>query len=301
MYPTVRPRPRPSKGQLPALGLATMALAGCTAFEAPKLQATAAESVIAVTAAHELIRFNAGQPSRLSPPKTITGLVPGDALVGIDFRVARGVLYAVGQSGQLYTLDPATAALSRVGAPTPGMVLTGMRFGVDFNPVADRVRLVSDSGANWRLHPDTGAAVDGNAAAPGLQPDTPLAWAAGDSSAGSTPGVLGVAYTYNKQNDKLTTNYAIERRGLLVMQGSHEGVQPVVSPNSGQLTTVGALGTGPVDDAAFDIADVSGVAYAGLLSSGRTQWVRIDLATGRATRIGTLDVAGGLRGMAIEP
>lgn len=304
MYATVRPRsrPRPSKGQLPALSLATMALAGCTAFEAPQLlQAPAAESVIAVTAAHELIRFNAGQPSRMSSPKAITGLVPGDALVGIDFRVARGVLYAVGQSGQLYTLDPATAALSRVGAPSAGFALAGSRFGVDFNPVADRVRVVSDSGANWRLHPDTGAAVDGDAATVGVQPDAVLAWAAGDVSAGIAPGLLGAAYTYNKQNDKLTTNYAIERRGLLVVQGSREGVQPVVSPNTGLLATVGALGTGALEDASFDIADVSGAAYASLRSAGRTQWVRIDLATGRAQHLGTLDVAGGLRGVAIEP
>ncbi len=291
---------------VPVLALATiLALGGCAAFEAPPPaqapQTPAAETVLAVTAAHALIRFNAGQPSRIASSKPITGLATGDALIGIDFRVARGVLYALGQSGQLYTLDPATAALSRVGAPTPGMVLAGRHFGVDFNPVADRLRVVSDSGANWRLHPDTGAAVDGDAASAGLQPDTKLAWAAGDASAGSAPGLLGAAYTYNKQNDKLTTNYAIEGRGFLVIQGSREGVQPVVSPNTGQLSTVGALGTGPIDDASFDIADVSGAAYAALRSRGGTQWVRIDLATGRATRIGTLDVAGGLRGMAIEP
>ncbi len=295
-------RRRSHAAALPAHCLASLALAGCATLPTPAPpQTRSAENVVAVTPAHELIRFNAGEPSRVATRKPITGLAPGDALVGIDFRVARGVLYAVGQSGQLYTLDPATAALSRVGAPTPGMALEGTRFGVDFNPVADRIRLVSDSGANWRLHPDTGAAVDGNADIPGVQPDARLAWAAGDASAGSAPGLLGAAYTYNKQNDKLTTNYAIERRGLLVLQGSREGVQPVVSPNTGQLTTVGALGTGPIDDASFDIADVSGAAYAALRSGGVTQWVRIDLASGRATRIGTLDVTGGLRGMAIEP
>ncbi|MEO5771546.1 MAG: DUF4394 domain-containing protein [Burkholderiaceae bacterium] len=294
-----------SAGRVPALALATaLALSGCAAVEPPPPQAAqkpAAESVIAVTAAHELIRFNAGQPSRIASRKTITGLATGDALIGIDFRIARGVLYAVGQSGQLYTLDPATAALSRVGAPTAGTVLAGRHFGVDFNPVADRLRVVSDTGANWRLHPDTGAAVDGDAASAGLQPDATLAWTAGDASAGSAPGLLGAAYTYNKQNDKLTTNYAIERRGLLVIQGSREGMQPVVSPNTGQLTTVGALGTGPIDDASFDIADVSGAAYAALRIGGSTLWVRIDLATGRATRIGTLDITSGLRGIAIEP
>lgn len=287
---------------LPAWVLATLALAGCAWGPTPAAPAMPRpENVVAVTAAHELIRFNAGAPSHIAWRRPITGMVAGDALVGIDFRIARGVLYAVGRSGQLYTLDPATAALSRVGAPTAGMVLEGSRFGVDFNPVADRVRLVSDTGANWRLHPDTGGAVDGDAASPGLQPDAALAWAARDASAGSAPALLAAAYTYNKQNDKLTTNYAIERKGLLVMQGSQEGMQPVVSPNSGLVATVGALGTGPLDDASFDIADVSGAAYAALRSGSVTQWVRIDLATGRASRIGTLDVAGGLRGIAVEP
>lgn len=291
-----------STGALPALALATLALGGCAAVGTLQpQQASAAENVVAVTAAHELIRFNAGQPSRILQRKAITGLAAGDTLVGIDFRIARGALYAVGQSGQLYTLDPATAALSRVGSPSPAFALAGSRFGVDFNPVADRVRVVSDSGTNWRLHPDTGAAVDGDAATVGVQPDAVLTWAAGDVSAGVAPGLLGAAYTYNKQNDKLTTNYAIERRGLLVVQGSREGVQPVVSPNTGVLATVGALGTGPLDDACLDIADVSGAAYASLRSVGRTQWVRIDLASGRAQHLGTLDVAGGLRGIAIEP
>lgn len=289
----------PTPSSLPLFVLAGSTLLGCAQLEPQG--PLAAETVFAVTQNHELIRFNAGQPGRVLARQAIAGLAPGDALVGIDFRVARGVLYGLGRSGQLYTLDTASAALTRVGQPAAAAPLQGERFGVDFNPVADRLRVVSDRGENWRLHPDTGAFVDGDVVAPGVQPDSALAWAAGDASAASPAALLAAAYTYNKQNDKLTTNFAIDRGGRLVMQGSREGVQPVVSPNSGRLTTIGALGTGPLDDASFDIADVSGAAYAALRTGGGGGWYRIDLASGRATRIGSLPDGGALRGIAIEP
>ena len=79
------------------------------------------------------------------------------------------------------------------------------------------------------------------------------------------PKLAAAAYTYNKQNDKLTTNYAIDRAaGTLVTQGSVEGVQPVVSPNTGLLRSVGPLGTGPLDAAALDTADTDNTALAAL-------------------------------------
>ncbi len=282
-----------------ALGL----LAGCATTPTEPEGPPAAEFVLAVTQDHQLIRFNAGQPGRVLDRKPLLGLPAGDALVGIDFRIARGVLYALSQQGRLFTVDTASGRLTAVGSAPLALALPAGDFGFDFNPVADRIRVVSGS-FNLRLHPDTGAAVDGDAATAGVQPDGRLSYAAGDRNAGKTPDVNAAAYTYNKRDDKLTTNYAIDRTlGQLVMQGSKEGVQPVVSPNSGQLTTVGPLGLPAIADASFDIADVSGAAYAAvrLAAGGATRWVRIDLETGRATPVGT--VAGGvaLRGMAIEP
>jgi hypothetical protein len=32
-------------------------------------------------------------------------------------------------------------------------------FPIDFNPVVDRIRIMSDAGQNLRVHPDTGAVV----------------------------------------------------------------------------------------------------------------------------------------------
>ena len=55
--------------------------------------------VYAISGSHELLRLEAAQPSRVIERKPLTGLAPGDALIGIDFRVARGVLYALSRSG----------------------------------------------------------------------------------------------------------------------------------------------------------------------------------------------------------
>lgn len=262
------------------------------------------EMVFAVTAAMDLIHFNAGQPQRVLARTRVTGLGAGEKLLGIDYRVARGVLYALSSSGRLYTLDTGSGVLKPVGPAPSAVALTGALFGFDFNPVADRIRVVSDSGLNLRLHPDTGAAVDGNPAIEGVQGDTALAYAAGDTNFGKTPALVAAAYTYNKQNDKLTTNFAIDRRlGVLVMQGSREGVTPVVSPNTGQLTTVGPLGLGELVDASLDIADVSGAAFAVVRTAGRTRTrlVLVDLTSGRAQDIGTVGDGAALLGMAVEP
>jgi hypothetical protein len=268
-----------------ALAGVALLLAGCAAPPPEAPGPLRPETVWAVTDAAELIRFNAGRPQAVLARLPLQGLAPGDRLVGIDFRVARGVLYALSASGRLHTLDTSTGRLAPVGSG-PAVALQGERFGVDFNPVADRIRVVSDTGQNLRLHPDTGALA---------ATDPPLAGVAGAR-------VAGAAYTYNKADDKLTTNYAIDlASGTLLVQGSVEGTQPVVSPNSGVLKAVGALGTGAIDDAAFDIADVGNTALAALRQGGRTRLHLVDLASGRATPLGTVDQGRALWGLAIEP
>ncbi len=253
------------------------------------------ETVWAVTDTAELLRFNAGQPGKPQSRAALKGLPAGESLVGIDFRVARGVLYGLSSGGRLFTVDTTTATLKPVGSG-PAVALQGQRFGVDFNPVADRLRVVGDGGQNLRLHPDTGALA---------ATDPALARAPAPATGPSAPRVAGAAYTYNKNNDKLTTNYAIElSTGTLLTQGSLEGAVPAVSPNTGQLMAVGgagSLGTGGLEDAAFDIADTDNTALAALRSGGRTRLYRIDLASGRATLLGTVGDGRALWGMAIEP
>jgi hypothetical protein len=263
-----------------------------------------------------LIAFDTSNPSASFAPVAITGLAGTDDLVGIDFRPQNGFLYGLGYNSgagtvQLYNISPRNGVATAIGTtgtfvnPADGVTpvpITGTNFGFDFNPTVDRIRVVSDAAQNLRLHPDTGAAVDADPKADGMQTDGTLAYDAADANAGRAPAIVAAAYTYNPDNDKITTNYAIDaRQGVLVTQGSREGAQPAVSPNTGRLFTVGPLGTGAFEHADFDISDVKNVAYAALTPAGGTSvFYRIDLATGAATRIGSV---GGktLVGMAIEP
>jgi hypothetical protein len=289
--------------RLAVMIVATLALAGCALAEREVQGPPRKETLVGVTETNRLVRFNAGQPQNPTVVGDIAGLQAGESVVGIDYRVNRGVLFALGSTGRLYTLDAKTARATPVGPSPLAVALDGREFGFDFNPAVDRIRIVSDAGQNFRGHPDTGAAVDADAGAPGLQADGKLAYAAGDPHAGKAPRVVAAGYTYNKQNEKITTNFAIDAAaGTLVMQGTREGATPVVSPNTGQLFTVGALGIGSFSRASLDISDVNNAAYLGADVEGSrgTRIYSVDLATGRATFIGTV---GGerLRGLAIEP
>ncbi|MCZ8253559.1 MAG: DUF4394 domain-containing protein [Hylemonella sp.] len=263
------------------------------------------ETVYAVTERLELIRFKSDRPGELLERRALSGLPAGEQLRGMDYRVARGVLYAVSDSGRLYTIDTAQARLQPVASVAPAFwPVQGGVTGFDFNPTVDRIRVVSASAQNLRLHPETNAVVDGDAANPGVQPDGPLRYAPDDRHAGRRPDVAGVAYTYNKKDEKLTTNYAIDRAlGALLMQGSLEGTQPVVSPNTGLLRTVGLLGTGPLSEAHFDISDVANTALLAARTAGQanTRLYQLDLGTGRARDLGVVGGGERLLGLAIEP
>lgn len=276
--------------------------------EAPAPAVDRRELLIAVTSNHRLITFEARAPETLLSRVPLMGLLPGESVLGIDHRVAKGQLFALSTRGRLLRIDTATGDVQAVG---PAVKLPVARtFGVDFNPAVDRIRVVSDAGHNLRLHPDTGAQVDGQPDVDGVQPDGPLRYADGDEQAGIAPRIVAAGYTYNKDNEKLTTNYAIDARiGHLVMQGSPEGAVPVVSPNTGLLSTVGPLGVHSFDHASFDIADVNNSAYlvTGRIGSTASRFYVVDLKTGQAKFIGLIgpakerDRLGTVLGLAIQP
>lgn len=287
-----------------SIALMLSVLAGCAATSGGKtLGPLRKETLYALTDSNALLRLNAGQPQKVLQRVAVKGLQSGEQLLGIDYRVARGVLFAYGSSGRLYTLNTETGAAAAVGGPI-AVRTGGSEVGFDFNPTVDRIRLVTDSGQNLRLHPDTGAVVDSDANAPGLQIDGPLTYAATDVNAGKKPRIMAAGYTYNKTNEKITTNFAIDGGlGTLVTQGTREGVTPAVSPNSGQLFTVGALGSGPVARAALDIADINNAAFAALTPAGAGSSVLylVNLDNGSAQRIGAIGGGELVRGIAIEP
>ena len=280
--------------------LIVASLAACSTMEPQG--ADRAEKAVAVTVSNKLLKFNAGRPDRILTTLNITGLQAGETLLGIDYRVAKEQLYALGSSGRLYIINEDTAVASVVGVPF-SVKLDGTQFGFDFNPTVDRIRVVSNTGQNLRLHPDTGAVVDSNPTLEGVQTDGKLTYAAGDVNFGKSPTTVGAAYSYNKADTKITTNFALDAAaGTLVTQGSREGMMPAVSPNTGQLFTIGSLGM-TFNSAAFDIQALSDVAFAALNSDGTSasRWVVIDLKTGAAKLLGTVGGGEQVVGIAMEP
>ncbi len=251
------------------------------------------ETIYAVTAGNNLLSFNSGTPGTIAATIPITGLASGESLMGIDYRPATGQLFATSNQSRVFTLNTTTGAATLVGAGPLAMPLVGTSFGFDFNPVPDRIRVVSNLGQNLRLNPINGAVA-------GV--DTNLAFVAGDVNASATPNVIGAAYTNNVAGATTTSLYVIDSNlNALLLQGSAGGTP--VSPNTGQLTTVGALGVDTTDQVGFDIAPLSNAAFASLTIGGSTASTlyTINLTTGVATAIGAIGSAETIRGIAIAP
>ncbi|NJL21305.1 MAG: DUF4394 domain-containing protein, partial [Leptolyngbyaceae cyanobacterium SM1_3_5] len=232
-----------------------------------------------LTDTNRLVAFNPTAPTQ-AVDVAVTGLPTGETLRSIDFRPATNQLFALSTASKLYTINLTTGGATPV-SPTPlSPALTGTAVGLDFNPTVDRIRVVSDADENLRLNPDTGA-IAGT--------DTPLAYAAGDVNAAANPTVTASAYTNNFSGSTATTLFGIDTAlDVLVQQGSSNGSP--VSPNTGTLFTVGALGGVNFGaNTGFDIlTDASSVntAYA---TSGSSLF-SVNLTTGATTNLGTVTV-----------
>ena len=111
--------------------------------------------VFGLTADQRLVKFRSEKPRQLREIGVVSPLqAPDTSLVGIDFRVQDGQLYGVGNAGGIYTIDRTTAAATLVSQLT--VPLNGAFFGVDFNPAADRLRIISDTGQNLRHNVNLG-------------------------------------------------------------------------------------------------------------------------------------------------
>src|SRR4029077_16683777 len=54
-----------------------------------------AETIYALTTDNSLLTFDSGSPANATRIGPITGLLPGESVVGIDFRPATGQLYSL--------------------------------------------------------------------------------------------------------------------------------------------------------------------------------------------------------------
>src|SRR5436189_4355098 len=94
------------------------------------LVATPAQAVLLyATSGNDIARFDSGATGVVTSVP-VTGLQAGESLVGIDVRPADQVLYGVGSSSRLYTVNPLTGGATQVGA-AGAFTLNGTAFAVD--------------------------------------------------------------------------------------------------------------------------------------------------------------------------
>lgn len=222
---------------------------------------------VALTKDLMLQTYNANNLSTPIKSVKVTGLISAETVFGLDFRPATGQLYVLGNTGTLYTVNLTTGVATLVGNGPFTPALSGMITAFDFNPTVDRIRIVTTTGQNLRVNPETGVVqnVDGiiNGAA-GAQ-------------------ISSAAYTNNLAGATTTVLYDIDVNTKKLYRQD--------PPNNGTLVEVGNL-TIPTSsgESGFDIGP-DGTALATVSNGGASSLFQIDLATGAATNLGAFSSA----------
>jgi hypothetical protein len=252
----------------------------------PPPPAATVGDVVALTASNRLVSFDRATPGTIRSNVLVTGLQSGENLVGIDVRPADGMLYGVGSTGRLYTLDAATGAAtnkSRLAADAadttePFAALAGASFGVDFNPMADRLRIVSNTGQSLRINVDTGATTtDGSI-----------------NGGAANTAISASAYTNSFAGTGSTTLYGIDSTNSTLYTQN--------PPNDGTLAKPVPLGVTIGAANGFDIDARTNIGYMVATVGGARNLYGVNLAATSAPTnlIGALGVTEDIRGIALR-
>ncbi|MFD3969891.1 DUF4394 domain-containing protein [Streptomyces cyaneofuscatus] len=229
--------------------------------------------VIGLTSGQRLVEFRTGEPSKPWQLGKVSGLSGDTKLVGIDFRVQNSKLYGVGDKGGVYTLNTRNAKVAKVSQLT--VAPAGKFFGVDFNPAANRLRVISDTGQNLRHN------IDDPAAPRTTTVDTPLTNPTMPPS--SAKGVTGAAYTNNDLNADTAT-------ALFDIDTTNDRVSLQSPANSGTLAPTGTLGVNAGPNAGFDIyfshQARTNQGFAALSVNGAYCFYEVNVLTGQAEEVG---------------
>lgn len=278
----------------------------------------AAESFLYLTVDGKLAHGSRANPAG-EVFQAITGVSAGETLVAIDFRPQNQRLYALGVNATANT-----ATLYHVAVETG--VATALSFSavafvdgsgqavdfpdpattdwdMDFNPAVDRLRVVTGSGLNFRINPNTGAPVDGDqggaaGSVTGINIDGPIN--------GGTTSVGGAAYTNNQPNNgNITTLYTLDAASdrLYIQTPANSGTQasgPAVTLSGSPLNISRMTGFDilPAVDTQTSNAPVnvgSGL-FVGTVA-GVSSIYSLNLVNGAATRLADTGLA--VRSMAV--
>lgn len=242
------------------------ALAALTAGFAP---AANADEIVALIGGKSLAMVN---PDSLK----VTGKVDvtgAENLVGVDVRPADGMLYGVTAAGDIVTIDVKTGAATKKSTLSEKLA-AGAKVTVDFNPMADRLRIMTDAGVSLRVNVDDGkATVDGS-----------HKFAETDMHKGEKPNVVAGAYTNSLVGKKA------EKTELFNIDATIPALVKQAPPNDGVLNAIGKIGVKPSGAVAFEIAASADGKNAGWLLTGGELY-SVDLTTGATKKAGAIEGA----------
>jgi hypothetical protein len=229
----------------------------------------------ALTNANVLLKYNAKMPESPMASMPITGLASGEMITSIDFRPATGQLYGISSASKLYIISTVDAKATMVGSSALTTTIVGADVSLDFNPTVDRIRLVTATGQNLRLHPELGtvAAIDGNI----------------NGVAGAM--INSAAYTNSTSGATTTTLYDIDAGTKKLYKQD--------PPNNGTLAEVGSLGINFTGTGGFDIKYDNSIALAALQVDGKSKLYQININSGAAAYIA--DFSSNIIGLTIAP
>jgi hypothetical protein len=108
-------------------------------------------------------------------------------------------------------------------ATSPYAALSGTAFDIDFDPVLDRLRVVSDADQNLRVNPVNGQVIT----------DNPLGYGASDTNFGANPNIVAAGYSNSFVGATSTTLFNIDSNLDVFTQQD--------PPNNGLLRTFGSM------------------------------------------------------------
>lgn len=216
----------------------------------------------ALTGENAILTYNAQELSNPLTSVSITGLPSGESILSIDYRPATGQLYALSSASKLYHINENSGAATMLGTEPFSPAFEGENASIDFNPTVDRIRLVTESGQNLRLHPELGTVVSID----------------GSINGGMNPRIGAVAYSNSFSGTNTTTLFDIDlEQNKLYKQ---------VPPNDGGLQEVGNLGLDLEGTSDMDIIADNSIAFAVSQKNTKTRLYQIDLVTGDASWLG---------------
>jgi hypothetical protein len=294
-------------GAQPIMGLnAAENIVGISAQTTPAMVTQAAGELTGLTSGNAIFTFNSAAPNKVcTGPTNVTGLGMGENVVGIDVRPADSNLYGVGVTPGAMMGDSGTARVFQINRMTgaitaPQTLVTaavmgtnipvmGTTFGVDFNPVPDRLRITSDSGLNLRANVDNGVTLT-------------------DGPTGGNITAAGYTNSFGPTSAATTTLYTINSMtGTLNIQNPpNDGTQVAVGTGAGNLGIMAGIS----GVSGFDVNGVNNNAIAGFQvgTATATTLYQVNLMTGAATvypggnvgagvGVGTAPISGTIRGM----